>query len=140
MPRSTEIARQKQESRHRARRAERRARVGIIANPVELVQPAVIPREVWTRWPKLRSSRRPGREKPGDAVKDHTTDPVLSGESLRSFVAEMRKAQGHRRSTSNGPIPMVPQSRIRPILTRPLLLVASGIFVTAAALSIFTFV
>ncbi|MGY6548114.1 MAG: hypothetical protein ACXIU7_03795 [Roseinatronobacter sp.] len=72
----------------RSRRAERQARVGIIANPVEIDLPIHPPREVWSRWPKLRSARRPGA--PG-AVPTTTEDRVLSGELLASFAQDLRQ-------------------------------------------------
>ena len=74
----------------RSQRALRQARVGIVANPVETTLPVFPPREVWSKWPKLRSARRrsDARTAAGQEVRP---DPVLSGEMLRSFAQDMRK-------------------------------------------------
>ncbi len=65
----------------------RQSRVGIIANPVPLDMPRPAPRDVWLRWPRLRSARRAGgvrKEKPA-------ADPILTGDALSSFARELRE-------------------------------------------------
>ncbi len=69
----------------------RQARVGIIANAKELDLPVHAPREIWTRWPDLRSARRRKGAKQDDPDAGH--DPILSGDALRAFVEELREPE-----------------------------------------------
>ncbi|MGY6697472.1 MAG: hypothetical protein ACXIUW_15795 [Roseinatronobacter sp.] len=73
------------------RLAERQARVGIIANTIEVVMPSAPPREVWTRWPKLRSARR--REKARSTARHDPLidDPILNGAALEAFARDIRQ-------------------------------------------------
>ncbi|MCC5962968.1 MAG: hypothetical protein JJU09_07560 [Rhodobacteraceae bacterium] len=81
---------QKQHS-HASRRGEslraRQSRVGIIVNPVPLDMPRPSPRDVWLRWPRLRSARRAG----GGRKEEPAADPILTGDALRSFARELRE-------------------------------------------------
>lgn len=79
--------------RSRETRVSRQARVGIIANGKELVLPVHAPREIWTRWPDLRSARRRKGVTLPDSASDKTPDPILSGDALRAFVDELRSAE-----------------------------------------------
>lgn len=72
--------------------AKRQARVGIVANAVEVKLPSHSPRDVWTRWPKLRSARRPGANVQGLGRSDKADDPVLNGDRLKEFAYELRKS------------------------------------------------
>lgn len=85
--------------------AERQARVGIIANTVDVVMPSAPPREVWTRWPKLRSARR--REKARSTVRHDplTDDPVLNGAALAAFAVEVRQDFRARLQDGTQPTP-----------------------------------
>jgi hypothetical protein len=72
------------------RLADRQARVGIIANLVDVPCPVVPARDVWTRWPNLQSARR---KKQRVALRPDQTDmkdAVLSGEMLAVFAKEIR--------------------------------------------------
>jgi hypothetical protein len=71
--------------------AARQARVGIIANPAEVPLPPILPREMMTRWPDLRSRRR--LRKIGQA-QDLQGDRVLSGKALEGFKQEVRDVAG----------------------------------------------
>ena len=68
----------------------RQERLGIIANPVQVNLPVAPPRDVWTRWPKLRSARR------RETLREHASerrlagDPVLNGQKLEAFTSELR--------------------------------------------------
>ncbi|SUZ31253.1 hypothetical protein ROE7235_00989 [Roseibaca ekhonensis] len=64
----------------------RQARVGIVANSHSMTPQAPTPRDVWTRWPDLRSvNRRKAREAAGGA------DPS-DQEVLNAFVRSVRRA------------------------------------------------
>ncbi len=77
------------------RLAERQARVGIIANQVNLALPNPTPRDVWTRWPNLQSARRQKRKTAVSRDQRLAQDHVLNGEKLTAFTKEMRStAQG----------------------------------------------
>jgi hypothetical protein len=81
------------------RLADRQARVGIIANLVDLPCPVPPARDVWTRWPNLQSARR---KKQRVAVRPDQTDmedAVLSGALLAAFAREIR-AEAHGRGPS----------------------------------------
>lgn len=89
---------------------ERQARVGIIANPKELVLPVHAPREVWTRWPDLRSARRHKAKVALVSQRKKKRDPILSGDALRAFVSELREYEeeqptvvGNAQSEAIGP-------------------------------------
>ena len=71
---------------------ERQSRLGIKPNPVALVLPDPQHREVWTRWPKLRSARRPSRLESGLPSASAESDAVLNGDRLSAFSKEMRDA------------------------------------------------
>lgn len=79
---------------------QRQARVGIIANTVEMDLPAPPPKDVWLRWPRLRSSRRlkHGAKLSQDMVPGH--DEILSGELLDNFKNDLRVALGAKRRDS----------------------------------------
>lgn len=66
--------------------AARQARVGIVANPHKPPAKAPAPREVWVRWPDLRSARR---------CKDAAQPaPIVEDEMARmdAFVRSVRRA------------------------------------------------
>jgi hypothetical protein len=68
----------------------RQARVGIVANPVKVALPPGSPREVWTRWPKLRSARR--LEAMGHAGQGayRVRELGLDEQCLSGFLQELR--------------------------------------------------
>lgn len=134
MTQSTEIARKTQAALHHARRTDRQARVGIIPNPVEIARPAVVPREVWVRWPKLRSARRPGKATRPDPVPKDTRDPVISGDRLRDFVQDMRNGRLQRTLPVDVSDPLDQGFMLSLVQARPMLRIALGVFVTALAL------
>lgn len=122
----------------RLQRARRQARVGIVANPVEITLPVVPPREVWTRWPRLRSARRgaESRKAAGDEV---SADPVLSGELLRSFADDMRKGETGSVSVVEASLPdtvdFVPVlTRARPVIRLALAVLLGGLALVILAL------
>jgi hypothetical protein len=84
------------------RRAHRQARVGIIANPVKVALPPSSPREIWTRWPKLRSARRLEALRHGAPEQKQIDALGLGEDSLKGFAHELRdRAARHRqRSTA----------------------------------------
>lgn len=67
----------------------RQARVGIIANPAKVAMPVHLPRDVWTRWPDLRSRRRHHGARAKDPAQGFG-DPVLDGVLLGSFARDLR--------------------------------------------------
>lgn len=71
----------------------RQERLGIIANPVPVTLPALPPRDVWTRWPRLRSARRRERLRDDPPQNRLDRDPVLNGKRLEAFAAEIRSAR-----------------------------------------------
>lgn len=73
------------------RLAERQARVGIIANTIDVALPSAPPREVWTRWPKLRSARRRETGRSNARHDPMMDDPVLNGAALDAFALEIRQ-------------------------------------------------
>jgi hypothetical protein len=80
------------------RLALRQARVGIVANPVKVALPPSSPREVWTRWPKLRSARRLEMLRHKVNAQTHSNALGPSDDSLKGFVQETRNpAARHRK-------------------------------------------
>lgn len=73
----------------KTRLAERQARVGIIANTTTVALPAHPPREIWTRWPRLRSGRRQGARKPAEHIRQLQDDAVMSGDLLRDLRRDL---------------------------------------------------
>ncbi|MGP9789233.1 hypothetical protein [Roseinatronobacter sp. NSM] len=67
----------------------RQARVGIIANPAKVAMPVHLPRDVWTRWPDLRSRRRHHGARAKDPAQGFG-DPVLDGVLLGSYARDLR--------------------------------------------------
>ncbi|MGY6706348.1 hypothetical protein [Roseinatronobacter sp.] len=67
----------------------RQARVGIVANPATIRLPVHPPRDVWTRWPDMRSRRRHHGARPVDAAQNFG-DPVLDGVLLGDFARALR--------------------------------------------------
>lgn len=74
--------------RRRESLAARQARVGIVANPRQIVLPRPTPREVWTRWPVLRSSKR----------RSHMPDSSVQGgpdlSALDEYARSLRQSGG----------------------------------------------
>lgn len=70
--------------------AARQARVGIIANPKSVAMPRHAPRDIWTRWPRLRSNRRLVQTATDTAQDKPPADLILSGEALQSFARDLR--------------------------------------------------
>jgi hypothetical protein len=68
--------------------AERQARMGIIANPAKVALPPVVPREILTRWPDLRSKRR--LRKRGQ-LQVATPDASLQDDVLTGLRDDIRK-------------------------------------------------
>lgn len=91
------------------RRAVQQARVGILRNPAEPKLPVAPPRDVWRKWPRLRSARRLQAGKDGgpgqQALETATaaqgavpspvaiTDRVLDGSALDGFARVLRQAR-----------------------------------------------
>lgn len=81
------------------RRAVQQARVGILRNPVTPKMPSLPPRDVWRKWPRLRSSRRLHGTDSGAAA--YATDQhaqgsaisedVLNGRALDDFARALRQ-------------------------------------------------
>lgn len=69
----------------------RQARVGIVANPVELQVKHLPPRESWTKWPRLRSARRIESVHQHSAPNILEQDPILSGAKLDEFIRKLRR-------------------------------------------------
>lgn len=67
----------------------RQARVGITANPAVIQLPVHLPRDVWTRWPDMRSRRRYHGARAKDAAPGFD-DPVLDGLLLGDFARDLR--------------------------------------------------
>lgn len=64
----------------------RQARVGILANTHSAVPQAPAPRDVWTRWPDLRSANRRKTRKGTGSADPSDTD------ALNAFVRSVRQA------------------------------------------------
>ncbi len=88
MPESYPTAASDPAARRRETLSDRQARVGIIANPAKMVLPYHPPRDVWVRWPRLRSARRAGGS---GAPPVSAADPILSGTALQSFARDLRE-------------------------------------------------
>ena len=71
------------------RRAVQQARVGILRNPASPDLPRPAPRDVWRKWPRLRSQRRLQALRGSEAAND--VDEILTGERLRAFSRSLRK-------------------------------------------------
>ncbi|MCC5993048.1 MAG: hypothetical protein JJT99_11035 [Rhodobacteraceae bacterium] len=69
----------------------RQARVGIIANPAQQRLPAHLPRDIWHRWPDLRSKRRLQKQGHEGGQDSRKTDPVLDGDLLDELRSEYRE-------------------------------------------------
>lgn len=126
----------RQADMRKARIAARQARVGIIANATTIPLPAHPPREVWTRWPKLRSSRRHGAE--SFAVRDEpaSVDPVLSGELLKDLRRDLCAQQPVETPVTNAFEPLLSDPSFAPPPTRtsPVILLASCVLAGALGL------
>ncbi|WP_438654927.1 hypothetical protein [Roseinatronobacter monicus] len=72
------------------RLSERQARVGIMANQVDLALPIPAPRDVWTRWPNLQSARRQKQKTAMSFEQRLAQDRVLNGDKLNAYTKEMR--------------------------------------------------
>lgn len=131
MQQMSQVMRERRDAYHRARRAERQARVGIIPNPARIDLPVVVPREVWSRWPKLRSTRRLRKTRPDQA---EPTDALLSDDMLRAFAEEMRNGELTNRIAVEVSAP--PEQDFLPPLTRARFLIrlALGVFLAALGL------
>ena len=70
----------------------RQARVGIVANPAVIRLPVHPPRDVWTRWPDMRSRRRYHGARPVDGAQNFG-DPVLDGVLLGDFARRLRAGE-----------------------------------------------
>ncbi|WP_139257475.1 hypothetical protein [Natronohydrobacter thiooxidans] len=107
----------------RTRLAERQARVGIIANSTVIPLPDHPPREVWTRWPKLRSGRRAGKWKTVHQSRLPQHDAVLSGDMLQELRRDLCEADARDPPVvdmGDAPSPDPPvapvQSRAQPVI------------------------
>lgn len=141
MQQVNEITPKSQDAMHLARRSQRQARVGIIANPVEIAKPVVVPREVWSRWPKLRSARRPRREKTEVAMAKDPVDTVLTGDKLRAYADDMRSGRLNARMAVEVSQPLAqdftpPALRMRAVVRIALAVFLVGILLIGLALLI----
>lgn len=75
---------------------QRQARVGIIANTVDVTLPVAPPKDVWLRWPRLQSSRRLRRGAKLSQGADLRQDEVLNGNLLQNFKNDLRAALGDK--------------------------------------------
>lgn len=125
----------KSESR-KTRLAERQARVGIVANSVEVRLPAHGPREVWVRWPKLRSKRRQGQGVSGQVNLEQSADPVLNGDRLKDFTLEVRQSEALAHESPQVEILFAPDPTLVPPFDRARLAVrlALGVLVAGVVL------
>lgn len=82
-------------------RMSRQARVGIIANTNAVALPVHPPREIWVRWPKLRSARKRAGVEGTQAEPPLDVDPILSGAALHDFVREIRAPEADAPSVPN---------------------------------------
>lgn len=79
------------------RRAVQQARVGILRNPVQPCLPQLPPRDVWRKWPRLRSTRRPSAPAAGDAGTiagqgvAAPASPLPDGRALDGFRRALRQ-------------------------------------------------
>lgn len=118
----------------KTRLAERQARVGIVANAVEVRLPSHSPREVWVRWPKLRSARRPGQ---GMAVPENlaqAADPVLNGDRLKDFMLEIRNSDELAPDTAQVEVLFEPDQVLAPPFDRARLAIRLAVAVLAVGL------
>lgn len=122
--------------KRKTRLAERQARVGIIANTTTVALPTHPPREVWTRWPRLRSHRRQAALNPAEQVRQLQEDAVMSGDLLRDLRRDLRAQdaadpRGVDRSDhlASEPSFAPPQSRAQPVV-----ILAVGVLLGALAL------
>lgn len=79
------------------RRAVQQARVGILRNPAQPRLPQVPPRDVWRKWPRLRSARRQSGAaedeagtNAGHGAAAHA-DPQPDGRALEGFRRALRQ-------------------------------------------------
>jgi hypothetical protein len=84
------------ERRRRETLADRQARVGIVANPKRISLNTPVPRDVWTRWPDLRSAHR---RKPKLQAAAHVP-PVEDPDPLANFAHSVRGASSAQASIS----------------------------------------
>ncbi|MBN2761271.1 MAG: hypothetical protein JXQ79_12290 [Rhodobacteraceae bacterium] len=68
--------------------ADRQARVGIVANPKRVPVNVPVPRDVWARWPDLRSAHR-RKSKTGPHAK---TAQLQDMDAFEEFVRSVRKS------------------------------------------------
>lgn len=134
MPQASDISRKSQNALHRARALQRQARVGIIPNPVEIAPPPVMPREVWSRWPKLRSARRPRGEKAQAPTPQAAVDPVLSGDKLRAYVDDMRKGRLNARMAVEVSQPVAQDFTPTAVRMRVMVRIALAVFLVGLGL------
>ncbi|WFE75742.1 hypothetical protein [Roseinatronobacter sp. S2] len=101
-----------------------------MANPAVIRLPVHLPRDVWTRWPDMRSRRRYHGARAKDAAPGFG-DPVLDGLLLGDFARDLRagKCDGQTRTGMFGG-GMAVLGRARRFA------VICGIVVIAAALSV----
>ena len=116
--------------------AKRQARVGIVANAVEVTLPSHSPREVWTRWPKLRSARRPGANDRGLGGADRGSDPVLNGDRLKDFAHELRHSEPLIQEMPEVEIRIPPAEALAPPFEGARLAVRLALGVLCAALAL----
>ena len=78
------------------RRAAQQARVGILRNPAEPKLATPPPRDVWRKWPRLRSARRTGtvppREMTGRRMGDSAERPLPEQQALQAETRALRQA------------------------------------------------
>lgn len=67
---------------------DRQARVGIVANPKRVPINVPVPRDVWTRWPDLRSAHR----RKSKAGPHSQTAPSQDMDAFEEFVRSVRKS------------------------------------------------
>ncbi len=79
------------------RRAAQQARVGILRNPAQPGLPKIAPRDVWRKWPRLRSTRRlcgSAGNRPALVATDDGAAPVdilPDGRALDGFRRALRQ-------------------------------------------------
>lgn len=116
--------------------AARQARVGIVANAVDIRFPAHSPREVWVRWPKLRSARRMNRDIVATDAAGPEGDPVLNGARLKDFTDELRKSEMPVQPAADAVIVLEPREVLAPPFERARLATRLALGVTVAGVAL----
>lgn len=122
----------------KTRLAERQARVGIIANTSLISLPIQPPREVWTRWPKLRSGRRAG-QRPATQSGVPSQGAMPAGDMLDAFRRDLRR-QADDTPVHNYPSEVTSPETPPPVRVQPVTILAVSVLAGAMGLIGLSFV